>query len=190
MNQLKMDRVQLLTHFKEILGNEPVRIVEVGSYEGNYALSILNEFPNANIDLVDLWQTDGNDFYYSLRPGDTENAYQVAKSRFDSIPNVRLIRKSSTEACKDFEDESIDLLYIDADHSYDGMLLDLNLWFPKVKRGRIAAGHDWNCLPQHPEHSKFGVYKALCEFLGDQINDISTTNEDFPEHQSWFLVKK
>jgi predicted O-methyltransferase YrrM len=47
------------------------------------------------------------------------------------------------EAYKLFEDESIDFLFIDADHSFEAVKKDLKLWYPKVKTGGIIAGHDY-----------------------------------------------
>lgn len=55
--------------------------------------------------------------------------------------------------------ESCDLVFIDADHSYDGVKRDIRGWKDRVKRGGILAGHDYS-----PEYD--GVRRAVNELLG------------------------
>lgn len=55
----------------------------------------------------------------------------------------QLIRKSSVEAAADFEDGSLDCVFIDGDHRYDAVLQDLRAWFPKVKPGCLILGDDY-----------------------------------------------
>ena len=42
-----------------------------------------------------------------------------------------------------FEDERLDFVFIDANHSYEACLEDIRLWFPKVKPNGVIAGHDY-----------------------------------------------
>lgn len=57
-----------------------------------------------------------------------------------------------------FEKESIDFLFIDGDHRYEGIKKDLQLWFPKIKKGGIISGHDY-------DEPSCGVRKAVDEFF-------------------------
>ena len=52
--------------------------------------------------------------------------------------------KDSTAALADFEDESLDFIFIDTYMTYEQAKADLESWYPKVKRGGIFAGHDWD----------------------------------------------
>jgi hypothetical protein len=45
---------------------------------------------------------------------------------------------------KTFNDEYFDIIYIDGDHSYEGVLRDLKLSYNKVKKNGIICGHDYN----------------------------------------------
>jgi hypothetical protein len=58
----------------------------------------------------------------------------------------------------EFENESIDVLFIDGDHSYAAVKADIELWFPKVKMGGIISGHDFGT------HAP-GVIQAVKELL-------------------------
>ncbi|NIV98148.1 class I SAM-dependent methyltransferase, partial [Candidatus Saccharibacteria bacterium] len=58
--------------------------------------------------------------------------------------NVEFIKKTSMEAVKQFEDYSLDFVYIDAAHDFNNIMLDLIKWVPKVKIGGAVCGHDYN----------------------------------------------
>lgn len=188
MKILEFDRNQLMNYFKESYFQEKrnLKIAEIGAFEGSFAKVILDAFPDCHLSLVDLWQTENNDFYYSTRSGTVEQAYEVAKKRFAHLPNVKMCKGNSSDVSRDFQDESLDIVYIDADHSYQGALKDLVTWFPKVKHGGIISGHDWDANPSMPEYHMFGVEAALRNFVKD-VECLKLTNESY--HKSWYWVK-
>ena len=61
-----------------------------------------------------------------------------------------LIRKTSVEAAQDFEDNSIDFVYIDGHHGFKYVAEDLWEWTKKVRSGGMIAGHDF-ALTKHSE---------------------------------------
>lgn len=71
------------------------------------------------------------------------DAEKVFLERTANVPNIIKIRKSSIEAAKDFEDESLDVVYIDAEHDETSVRSDIQTWKPKVKKGGILSGHDF-----------------------------------------------
>lgn len=56
---------------------------------------------------------------------------------------AELIKKNTIRASK-FFDQPIDFLFIDADHSYSGVVQDCLHWLPKLKSGGRVAFHDYN----------------------------------------------
>ena len=72
---------------------------------------------------------------------------------------IRLIGLPSVRAARAFEDQSLDLVMIDGDHTYDGCRNDILAYLPKVKPGGLLCGHDYG--EQYP-----GVRKAVDEVLG------------------------
>ena len=86
-----------------------------------------------------------------------------------------MIRKSSFDAVNDFEDESIDIVFIDANHSYESVKNDIDLWLPKVKTGGVLSGHDYSI-------SFFGVIQAVNEKMG-------TDNIVVKSDATWFYYK-
>ena len=55
---------------------------------------------------------------------------------------VHIEEKPSLEAAADFDDAAVDVVFIDADHSYDAVMADIKAWWPKIKAGGVMAGHD------------------------------------------------
>lgn len=72
-----------------------------------------------------------------------ENAYELSKRRLVNYKNVKLIRKTSMEAVNDFEDGSLDFVYIDGNHQLKYAIEDLVEWSKKVKIGGVVSGHDY-----------------------------------------------
>ena len=69
---------------------------------------------------------------------------------------IKPIKMDSATASLKFDNESIDVIFLDADHSYKSVKKDLECWYPKVKKGGILAGHDYTWE---------SVRKAVNEFL-------------------------
>jgi len=70
-------------------------------------------------------------------------------------------RLPSVEAAQLFGPELLDLVFIDANHSYQTVKNDIDAWWPIVRVGCILAGHDYS---QHYP----GVVRAVDELLGQQ----------------------
>lgn len=71
---------------------------------------------------------------------------------------ITVIKSCSWEAATLFEDNSVDFVFIDADHQYESVKKDITAWYPKIKIGGIMSGHDYI--------SKFGVADAVNSFFG------------------------
>lgn len=68
---------------------------------------------------------------------------------------VRIIRLESVQAAALFKPESLDLVFIDADHAYEAVKQDVGAWWPVVRMGGIISGHDYGIY--------LGVAKAVHE---------------------------
>ena len=91
---------------------------------------------------IDTWFS--YDDYKETRGQDVlDEIYEKAKRRLAPYPNCIVIRKSSVEAAKDFEDGSLDFVYIDGNHQFMYVAEDIAIWSKKVKVGGIICGHDY-----------------------------------------------
>lgn len=57
---------------------------------------------------------------------------------------ARIMTMPTWEAAQLIEPESLDFVFIDADHSFEGVSADIMNWRPKVKPGGWIIGHDYN----------------------------------------------
>lgn len=72
------------------------------------------------------------------------------------VVGTRFLRGDSIELAKTWEGE-IDVIFIDADHSYEGCKADIDAWYPHMTKDGVMLFHD--CDASSP-----GVEKAVAEF--------------------------
>ena len=143
--------------------DQPSHFVEVGSWKGKsacfMAVEIINSNKNIKFDCIDCWLRDNvyNEFIDNITP-------------VNNIINV--IKSYSNIAFKDYEDCSLDFVFIDAHHTYESVKEDIDCWYSKVKIGGILAGHDY--WPEtHAEYIS-SVNKAVIDSFN---SDFYITNE-------------
>jgi hypothetical protein len=127
--------------------NEYISFIEVGVWEGQNIIAIAKEFPDTicyGVDPYDYMEYSNQlslkDEKSHLLKSESENVYNKTLAYTKKYSNFHLIRKSSSDAAKEFEQESVDLVFIDAIHSYESVKNDIDLWLPKVKRGGYYLG--------------------------------------------------
>jgi len=157
--------------FDELLkGKENLVGAEVGVYRGQHAREMLTYLDIEKLLLVDFWD-DYDTYNEGTLKAQLVEAYEDAKkllSQFDSKKLV-WIKKASVEAAKEIEDNSLDFVYIDANHAYDYALQDINAWLPKIKDGGFIGGHDYdnNREKIKTTGAEYGVQKAVKEYCGE-----------------------
>jgi predicted O-methyltransferase YrrM len=142
----------------ELLPEETV-MVEIGCYVGDSSQIFAPKV--SHMTCIDPWQNgyDDNDASSHTHPMSiVEEQFRETMSQFD---NVEILKGSSEEAVDTFADGSLDFVYIDGLHTYEGVKNDIELWLPKVKKGGYIGGHDYGSK-HHP-----GVKPAVDEMLGE-----------------------
>jgi hypothetical protein len=152
MNVLLDSREVSLDARQVLLDGMPknARAVEIGVYEGDFSARILNSTAPEMLTLIDPWQLHGGeshaDALYGRNRSDVaemERRYAQVKQRFEGMSNVTILRESSAEAHVHIPDASLDFVYIDGDHSYEGCSSDIRLYSPKLKLGGFLVGDDY-----------------------------------------------
>jgi len=132
-------RVDLAKMFKE-LGY--ARGAEIGTARGSYAITMRLNNPNVELYCIDAWRSyKGLDDYPDQ--GLLSNYYTSAKKRLGQYKNIKIINDLSMDAVKRFADNSLDFVYIDANHQFPYVAEDVFYWSKKVRKGGIVAGHDY-----------------------------------------------
>lgn len=151
---------------------------ELGVWKGKTFKHLIKRCPDLDLIGVDLYQPQpDNTGPETWVEGENGHEWNHEKY-YDDITRFitqwgrgTFYRMTTTEASKQVEDESLDFVFIDADHSYEGVKEDIKNWAPKVKPGGAVMGHDidWE-----------GVEKAVSEELGGY-----TTMDD----NVWIVIK-
>ncbi len=99
---------------------------------------------------VDPWEEDTDEDKFRKiisidgKFGNTQRGvYNLAYERTKDFPNCKLMKMTSMEELEHFPDRSLDFVYIDGNHSFGHIAMDLMKWNRKVKRGGAIAGHDY-----------------------------------------------
>lgn len=137
---------------------------EVGTGTGKTAMEILKA--NPTLSLIEVAYYPGpntlpsTDIAYCT----CQKAKRLWQRRMRMYPGrVKVLPEPSHLAVKHVKDNSLDFVFIDADHSYKECLRDIKVWIPKVKKGGLICGHDF-------EHAAFpGIKKAVEEVFGDDF---------------------
>ena len=125
---------------------------ELGIREGRTYLHILKACPRLNLIGIDFWapQPD-NKGPEQWTPGEAGFSYNhdeyEKKVREAAKPfgDRAIIHKGLTnELVSKFKNESLDFVFIDADHSEEGVRCDIKDWSPKVKPNGWIMGDDIN----------------------------------------------
>jgi len=135
--------------------------VEVGTYAGFFLKLLAESGCFKQLTGVDQW-VEGYCPGDWASDSDMGKAEEMARRVEESFDSVNLMKCSSREASKRFDEESLDMVYIDADHTYKAVRSDILAWFCKIKDGGLLAGHDYNDMANHP-----GVTKAVKETIGN-----------------------
>lgn len=118
--------------------------VEIGVWEGENLKRLAIECSNIKkIYGIDPYQPYGN-WKRFVDIDSLELAKKQAKANVSNLDNVELVIKTSLEASKNFEDESLDFVFIDGNHSFESAYNDIITWYPKVKKGGLFSGDDFS----------------------------------------------
>ncbi len=153
------------------------RGAEIGVAEGRFSEAMHRAIPGLQLLCVDPWQAYG---YISQRICDERYAHAI--ERLSGLDGVTITRKTSAEAAQVVPDGSLDFVYIDGDHRFDAVMLDILLWSPKVRRRGIVSGHDFY------EFYQSGVVTAVEAYVrAHAIPEWYVTRE---KEASWLWVKR
>jgi hypothetical protein len=170
---------------------------EIGVDQGLYSEVLCKANPNLHLYGVDPWKVEAYEPGIAGITDDPiwfESDYQQAKTRLASYPNCTIVRKTSAEALKDFKDNSLDFVYIDANHDFPNFIFDLHNWSKKVKVGGIVSGHDYAIYSyKKHNHVKRALeayarsYRMIPLFIVGSMEVIPGQIRD--RYRSWFWVK-
>jgi hypothetical protein len=171
---------------------EPALAVELGAWKGRstcfMGVEIANSGKSIEFWTVDTWLGSPGETGYEDCDLEGGTLFEAFSANIKPVAqHVRPIRADTVEAAAQFADSSIAFLYLDASHTYDGVMRDLHAWFPKMKIGGTIAGDDW-CNEQG---GQLGVRNAVNDFFGPHRSEIQVLSgsDPNPDWLQWSIVK-
>lgn len=171
MNASSLDIPSLIKDKQDIIG------VEIGVERGLGSDWLLSNLSFKKLYGIDPYLPYSDpDVHHSNDENQAESNKQAALQLLAKYSNFELIQKTSDDAVTQFEDSSIDFIFIDGQHTYEQCKKDILNYYPKVKTGGLFAGHDFNYAP--------GVSRAVSELAFTLFKDIQTCRNDV-----WYWFK-
>lgn len=138
---------------------------ELGVQSGYLFFHLLDTHPNLILFGVDAWIGNNQAAYAKMK--------KEVNEKVVDYKNGMIMNMTTNEAAAKTPDESLDFVFIDADHSYPACKIDMEKWMSKVKVGGYIIGHDCEVS---------SVRRALEEVFGK--------NYQKDVDQVWYVQKK
>ena len=159
-------RYDLPKFLNEKLLGDTVKVngAEIGVFRGRFSEMLFKDIPNLHLLCVDSWKNIPH-----------HKAEAEAAKEFLSKFNTTIMYMHSMEAAKLVGDETLDFVYIDANHRYHSCMDDLVEWGKKVRHGGIICGDDY----YHAPSGLMGVVEAVDEFVKVKGYELKLTDWDY-----------
>lgn len=148
---------------------------EIGVWQGTMARGVLENVSSLEkYYLVDPWKHLENwNKPFNKQNSEFERVYNVAMKATEQWASKRVVmRGESIKMAANIEDDSLDFVYIDGDHTARGTMIDVLSWWPKIKLGGVLFGDDFVDSMQHgTKHSptmvksvgKYTIFTSLTD---------------------------
>jgi hypothetical protein len=144
---------------------------EIGVHQGDFSQQILEIAKPKKLFLIDPWKYFTDPKHARSMYGGERASQEIMDERHASVAArmdqqiadgvVEIRRETSAAAAVRFPDQFFDFVYVDGDHTYEGVKEDLRLYMPKIRSGGLLIGDDYR------DGWGVGVVKAFHELLAD-----------------------
>ncbi len=140
----QLDRARLIPRVINRMGFE--RILEIGVWKGEFSDHLLRSCDCiADYYMIDPWRhLEGWNKPLNVDDAQFTVEFEGAMARTaHSIEKRHVLRGTTTEVIDNIEDNFLDAVYIDGDHTLRGIMIDLITSYPKVRPGGVIFGDDF-----------------------------------------------
>jgi len=122
-----------------LLASNCESVAEIGSWKGRSTNKLLKSC-KGKVYAIDHWKGTETDISGILAL--KEDVYKQFIENVGSRDNLIIMKEDSLSAANRFNGDRVDMVFIDADHTYEGCKKDIEAWLPKCNK--YICGHDYN----------------------------------------------
>ena len=148
MTHPEIDELKRLVSRDNLNFIDPI-IINIGAERGTSTLAMLEERPDGYIFSIDIDPCEGE-------------ISNLRKARLDDKRVVRILGHS--QEVGELWPFWVAFIWVDGNHSYEGVRGDIESWLPRVRPGGIIAFHDY-FEGEPPVHNPSGAGKAVRELM-------------------------
>ena len=165
---------------------------EIGTLKGEFAETMFEHIPGLRLFCVDPYES--YDGYREHRVDGELSEYEIEARERLQTNQAKFIKEYSPEAADQFKKNSLDFVYIDANHALKNVVDDICAWYPKVKHGGIISGHDYIKHKKSRGMHVVQAVNAFCDsyevyplFILGRKDKLQGEKRD--RFRSWFFIK-
>lgn len=143
--------------------------VEVGVMKGKTSQCLLEYISGSVVHMVDPWcqtaysdRSDPNSRLTDAELTACENEAEQRVSQWIASGRAKIWKCRSEHAAHRFEDDTLDFVFLDGDHSPEAVTMDSVRWWAKLKPGGLMFWHDYG---NNQGEWTMGVQKAVDDFV-------------------------
>ena len=147
-----------------LAGKFGLRFLQIGAFTGNASVWMVDNVltqRNSILEDVDTWSGSDEQEHKEMDWLDVERTYD---SKIVFRPNIIKYKMDSKEFLRSIEKVTFDFIYIDGDHTAEGVLQDAVLGWRLLKPGGIMAFDDY--LWEDPRGIEFQPGWSIDTFVG------------------------
>jgi len=168
---------------KNLEGRKELVGAEIGVFLGANSETILQ-----NLDIKKLYLIDPyHEGYCLFKIAGYKSfmAKEEAHKRLTPYSDKIVWVEDSTDSRMYYIDDVFDFVYVDGDHKYDGVMKDLNNFYPLLKDGGVIGGHDFD-----KEDAGNQVVRAVYDFFNALNKDVHFDADPYDNRtKDWWVFK-
>ena len=165
--QVQLDELQGFVSDRAEEHRGTFHIIEVGSWKGDSAIAMAKANPRVRITCVDTWEGSSSD--HTINRAKEEDVFAAFKKNVADAGVAHQIcvrRGKSHDVAGEWDGGKVDMVFIDANHTYDAVRDDIRSWLPHLMPDGVMLGHDY-MTTNFP-----GLTQAVKEEFGDRVKTL------------------
>ena len=178
------------SNFEEFLtplaGKDDLKFLQLGVFTGDASVWIAeNILTGKSCWLIDVDTWEGSD-EVDHKAMDFDDVYETYKSKTKMYKTIKVFKSTTTWFLQSVRREpDYDFIYIDADHTTVGVIMDAELAWPQLKSGGIMAFDDYTWT-HHTGDPRLAPQVGIDLFLHRHELDVQMLTKN---HQVWIRKK-